>query len=288
MAWLAGFLSTALSMGIATSTANAGVVPDGALQGTLRPPASLDADGPYKRSTAPPPPEWRVAQAVQLAAPPSPPAKPPHVFFADHFSGAALSNDWEIINGNPEHYVIDSGDLLIVARSVGGLGNDKSENIFRLKKPLPDGNWVITVKLNVEIQTMRENFTFGVMDDSQTYLAARLHSIPGGCCAPNRLGLDAIKVAGNQTTEFDVSVALPAAAAQPISVRLKKDGYAYRAGINFTGQVDNGGNPAWVETGAVTSLHPPHIFALNAAQWEVTTGETPFRVISVSIEQDAK
>jgi hypothetical protein len=288
MAWLASFLSTALSMGVGTSAANAGIVPDWAPQGTLRPPVSLGVDGLYHASRSPPSPEWHVAQAVQLATPPSPPAKPPHVFFADHFSGTQLSNEWEVVNGNPEHYVIDGGDLLIVARSVGGLGNDKSENILRLKKPLPDGNWVITVKLNVEIQTMHENFTFGVMDDSQTYLVARLHSVPGGCCAPNHLGLDVIKVAGSQTTAFDVSAALPAAAAQPISVRLKKDGYAYRAGINFTGQVDNGGNPTWAETGAVTSLHPPHMFALNAAQSEQTTGETPFHIISVTIEQDAK
>lgn len=288
MAWLASFLSIALSIGDGTSAANAGIVPDGPQQGTLRPPASFDVDVPYHASRSPPSREWHVAQALQLATPPSPPAKPPPVIFADHFSSTGLSNEWEVVNGNPEHYVIDSGDLLIIARSVGGLGNDKSENIFRLKKPLPDGNWVITVKLNVEIQTMRENFTFGVMDDSQTYLAARLHSVPGGCCAPNRLGLDTIKVAGNQTTEFDVSVALPAAAAQPISLRLKKDGYAYRAGINFTGQVDNGGNPVWAETSALTSLHPPHMFALNAAQWEQTTGETPFRIISVTIEQEAK
>jgi len=248
----------------------------------------LDAGRLYHPSGSAPSPEWHVAQAVQLATPPSPPAKPPHVIFADHFSGTGLSNEWEVVNGNPEHYVIDSGNLLIVARSVGGLGIDKSENIFRLKKPLPDGNWGITIKLDVEIQTMRENLIFGVMDDAQNYLAARLHSVLGGCCAQNHLGLDVIKVVDNQLTEFDVSVALPTAAAQPISVRLKKDGYAYRAGINFTGQVDNGGNPVWTETGAVTSLHPPHMFALNAAQWEQTTGETPFRIVSVTIEQDAK
>jgi hypothetical protein len=234
--------------------------------------------------------ELQVAQALPLATPPAAPAiaaKPPQTVFSDHFPGSELANVWEVINRNQDNYIVEGGNLLIIARTVGALGNEKSQNIFRLNKPMPDSNWVITVRMNVEFQTLRESFTFGLIDDPQNYLTAQLYS-RSTCCGNSDLMLRINKVSSGQTTEFEQPATPTNAAQQPISIRLTKDGHEYRAGVNFAGQVDKDGKPVWVDTGSVTSLRPPRTFAMNAAQWEQTTGESPFRINSVTIETPAR
>jgi hypothetical protein len=235
----------------------------------------------------PPSAELQVAQAVPLATPPAAPTKPPQTVFSDHFPGTELASVWEVVNRNPDNYIVEGGNLLIIARSVGGFGSDKSQNIFRLNKPMPDSNWVITVTLNVKFQTLRESFAFGLLDDPQNYLAAQLYA-RSTCCGYSDLVLQILKISGGQTTQFDVPVTPTKTAAQPISVRLTREGHEYRASVNFAGEVDNVGNLVWVDTGSVTSLHAPKTFALSASQSEQTSGESPFRIISVTIEAPAK
>ena len=71
---------------------------------------------------------------------------------------------------------------------------------------------------------------------------------------------------------------------QPISVRLIKKVHEYRAAVNFAGEVDKAGEPVWLETGIVTSLHPPTTIVMNASQQDNVTGESTFHISSVKIE----
>ena len=219
---------------------------------------------------------------MQLASPPATLPAKPQTIFAEHFTGNDLGSAWEVINRNPDNYIVEGGNLLIVARTPGGFGNDKAANIFRLTKPMPDGNWGVTVRFAVEFQTLRESLFVGLMDDAQNYLAAQLYS--RSVCCDTDLILRIVKVSGGQTTEFTQSLPPTKSAAQPLALRLRKDGHEFRAGISFAGQPDKDGNPVWIETGSVTSLRPPKSFALNASQWEQTTGESPFRISAVTIE----
>src|SRR6202008_459880 len=132
----------------------------------------------------------------------------------------------------------------------------KTPNMFRLNKPIPDSNWVITLRFNVKFQTLRENLTFGLIDDAQNYLSAQLYA-RSACCGASDLVLRIAKVSGGQVTEFAQGVTPTSTAAQPIAIRLRKEGHEYRAGVSFANQLDKDNNPVWVDTGSVTSLRPP-------------------------------
>jgi hypothetical protein len=241
--------------------------------------------------------DLRTAQAVPLASPPAQlptaAAKAAGSVFSENFPGAQLSKAWEVVDPNPENYSVEGGALIIVARSAGGFGKDKNENLFRLNQTIPDSNWVITVSFNMEVQTWREALEFGLRDDSKNYIEAVLYTWTN-CCGSKSLTSELARLSSGQTTKFEVAVAKDQdvdkaiSAKQPFSVRLTKEGHEYRAGVNFAGQVDNAGKPVWVETGSVFSLHPPKTFALIGTQWDNTDGESPFYVKSVTIEAPTK
>src|SRR5215472_11320525 len=143
-----------------------------------------------------------VAQAVQLGSAPATPGARP--IFSDDFSGPELSSDWEVVNRDPDSYLVENHYLLILANSVGGLEKEKSKNIFRLRKSLPDTDWVITAKLNAKVQTAREVFSLGLYDDAKNSLTASLYS-SRDCCS-TRLRLQISKVSAGQTVEMHVDV----------------------------------------------------------------------------------
>jgi hypothetical protein len=232
----------------------------------------------------------QAQQVLPMNAPPPLPPPPraavPPVIFSDHFPGSELASVWDVANRNPENYLVENDKLLIVARTPGGFGDDKSMNIFRLNKPIPDANWVITIKFTAEVQTWRESLMFGLIDNPQNYLAAQFYS--WNSCCDSGLILRVMKVADGQTTQFDLPVKPAKAGIVPIAIRLKRDGHEYRAGLNFEGEVDKDGNPLWVETKSVASLHPPKTFAIDASQWEATKGESEFYLSAVTIEAPAR
>jgi hypothetical protein len=234
--------------------------------------------------------EMRYAQAVPLGnAPAAPGAKP---FFSTDFggrdlSGADLSRDWEVENPDPDGYLLEDHALLIVASSFGGLDKEKSRNIFRLRSPLPDADWVVTLRLKAEFQTFKEAFAFGLYDDQKNFLAASLYS-SHDCCS-GYLTLQLVKVVGGQMTEMHVpafkkegpgTIVLD----EPASLRLQRSGHGFRASVSFAGQADAAGNPVWQQTPTLTVVRPPRSFVMLGSQWEQNSGETAFRVVAVTIE----
>ncbi len=115
-----------------------------------------------------------------IIAPSKPVANPvlapvPTKFFEDGFDGEDLTDGWDVINPNPDRYVVDSGELIMIAGTPAGAPSQKNmENIITHDKALPKGDWEIEVDFKIEMQQGSEAFYFGVMNDHKGWMAAGL------------------------------------------------------------------------------------------------------------------
>ena len=96
-------------------------------------------------------------------------------YFLDEFEGGELESHWILINPDTESLLVEDGMLLLLASE--GIANpfdqEKATNILRLKQPMPNGDWNITVQYLVERQTLRESLNLGLYADSENYLVGR-------------------------------------------------------------------------------------------------------------------
>jgi hypothetical protein len=115
----------------------------------------------------------KVFTSIELAsfgAPLEPVVSRAHFF--DDFSGNELSADWEVLNPDTSSYVVEKGELLILNGSEVSLSAGSVPNLFRLKKPMPEGDWQITMRLQLDVQTRYEWFGFGLHKDQDNHLMA--------------------------------------------------------------------------------------------------------------------
>lgn len=119
-----------------------------------------------------------VAEAREAAKAPPPPPKPapkvPKVWFEDHFDGTALSADWEVLNEDPDNYLVENGVLTLVVRDKVTASYGNAPNVLRLTKGLPKGDWTATMRFTVDPQTFGEVVRLGVAKDHENSLFAAL------------------------------------------------------------------------------------------------------------------
>lgn len=107
---------------------------------------------------------------AQTEPEPEPVAK---LFFEDEFDGDDLSEGWEVENPNPDRYIAEAGELLMIAGLPASLpAQETMENIISHGAALPDGDWEIEVSLKLEAQNGWETFHFGVRNDFDGWMAA--------------------------------------------------------------------------------------------------------------------
>ncbi|MFY0613836.1 MAG: caspase family protein [Hyphomicrobiaceae bacterium] len=110
------------------------------------------------------------------AAKPDKPAKPTAagVYFLDDFEGADLSKDWDVMNPDPDAYIVEDGSLTVLLSDIQKPTIDTITNVFRLLKPIPKGDWTMTAKFSFAPQTMSEWLSIGVMKRDGTGLMTSL------------------------------------------------------------------------------------------------------------------
>jgi len=233
------------------------------------------------------------------------PTKPKQaIYFKDEFSGAELAEHWEVANPNPEQYVVENGDLLLLGKEVGGISKPTIPNIVKLKKALPAGNWTITVEFTPDFKTSKDVFSAGLFTDNKNHIAATLFGNTSFCCdvgsRANAVVLQNAKVSGGAATKFEKPIGRPHSShsqsfvqyvkSRNINVRsllqIVKTGRSYRTRFHHMKNVDQNGNPIWVESEKVTSLRAPRTFFMNTSQWDKNDGESLFHIHSVKIEQN--
>ena len=243
-----------------------------------------------------------MKEQVVAAAPPQPtsppaPAEPPKapglkVIFDDSFDGKALKDQWAVLNPNPEQFVVEKDELMVISSKSGKMEDETIANAFRLKQPIPDGDWVFTVKLNPDLQTSAEQFTLSLYQDKQNWIAASVGPVVNNGQQGTGINTSFIKQSKGQPTSFgkwvladdglsgdafmkDFSKRHP-----NVLIRLSKTGHDYTAGFNFS----NGDPTKWIVLDKLTALHADGKLMITFNQVANVTGESSVHVKEVKIE----
>lgn len=207
----------------------------------------------------------------------------------DEFDGDKLSAHWEVLNGDPEGYIVEDGKLLIIGASQGHLKSAKVPNIIRLKAAPPKGDWVATIKFTMPYQTGREAPFLAIYEDKDNHLAASTNawSYYGGTRGA-RMYLSGWKRTKGKESSFDKviwggakgKVFTAEQAPNPILLRITKKGRTYTPAYRLEGM-----KPAkWVEHERLTVLRPKGSLAIGIFQAQKVKGETPLSVDWFKIE----
>lgn len=243
-----------------------------------------DAGG-FKQALA----EVKLAAATEPEPAPAAPAATE--VFRDDFDGDGLAGHWEVINPNPDGYIVEDGVLSILADGETSIFDrrDDQPNLMRLTTPLPDGDWTATVRVKPSIATFREIYSLSLYTDKDSFLAGSVYAGVSSHAGHVFFNVLARKVAGGKNTDFDQNVhysgvklghrnvsaeirkytAQAAAEVDAILIRMRKVGRSYfiAAKVEPGPQHADAAAVDWVELNKLTSLRPPGKFlTLSAGQ----------------------
>lgn len=250
--------------------------------------------------------EFRVAVAevqTEVAKAPEPepePAPEPELYFEDDFAEADLAEVWEVKNPNPDAFIVEDDQLLMVSSAKSGFNVAETPNLIILGEELPKGDWTMTATVTAEYATSREDFWMGLVEDEQNYVAARLFSA-GDKYYGWTLNLRIEKASNGEVAYFDTKLKglscnvcnenrmfpnFAETIAEPIKVSLIREGRKMYARAEIEGDVDEDGNQVVYTTDAVSTLRLPGDPAITVGQYEKVNGETLFFIDRIEITKD--
>ncbi len=209
--------------------------------------------------------------------------------FVDEFNGDAIGSHWEIINEDPDSYIVEDGKLLIIGAGAAHIKNGSVANIIRLKSGLPQGNWVATIKFTIPYQTGYETPFLAIYEDkdNQIVTATGGWSRYGGISGA-QIYLGSWKRTKGKETSFSKliwgsasGVAFTAdQSPNPILLRITKKGRSYTPAYKLVGMKQT----EWIEHEKITVLRPKGSLAFGIFQAKKVNGETPMSVDWFKIE----
>jgi Ca-activated chloride channel family protein len=250
-----------------------------------------------------------VQQASQTAKEPEPEPEPkpvakgPAIYFEDNFDGEDLGPDWEILNPDPDAYLVENGILTMVSADKTPATYAEAENVLRINKPIPSGDWTMTARFVFRPQTMGETFSIGVAKDNENSLLASLH-MRSYNYALTETFVRGDKIARGEATGFERSLLniesrdIEVRASQfsdkvkAVQLRLEKSGRNYVAALRF--EATNPGaegavSEEWYTVQELTSLRAPGdaftiVFGSNSNDYTPNSGEGLVQVDWVKVE----
>jgi len=211
--------------------------------------------------------------------------------FRDDFDGDELAEHWEIVNANPDNFIVDDGYLVVISDVVDDLGNPdavQGTNLFKLDFEMPRGDWRMTAKFDTDFQTLVETVRIGVMDKPDKHIEANYRIEPFYTSI-----LKTSKRSGDDVTFFEQHLAAESdpqlfrqliGGDDSIELQLTKTGRKYAARYRPLAGEDND----WVEADAVSQLRLKGFPFLYFTQGYDTGGETEFLVDWLKIEVPAE
>ena len=245
----------------------------------------------------------QVAQAApQPPKPPKPKKKGPKEVFRDDFNGEDLADHWEVLKPNPDAFIVEDGSLLIVSGTPGSLANETVENVFKLSKPLPKGDWTITAKFSTDFQTGLERAFIGIFDNRDNYLEVSLRAVikPSGLNFFATFDVGAVRRSKGKDKTASLKLWSGGKFAdhytpgpftngiknfpQPVLLRLQKKGRSYIGSAKLEGAKE----PKWLNLDKFTILRQKGKVALGLYQTKKAEGEGTMLVDWVKIEVPEK
>lgn len=240
-----------------------------------------------------------VEELKQVAEATPEPVKEPELYFIDDFDGDELKEHWEVINPDPDAFIVEEGSLLVIGSKKSDLSTEDIPNLFKLNKPMPEGDWSVTAKFTIDLNTSLEKLNLALYNDKENYIAALILSINNMYWGSNPyyghgVKLQTVKNENAKITAFEAWVAktrclhcgpehawaktMQQTFKQPVYLRLEKKGRKYSASAKIEGAEE------WVKTDELTSLRAKGNLVIGIAQLDVTTGESVLKVDWVKIE----
>jgi hypothetical protein len=197
------------------------------------------------------------------------------VYFFDDFDGEELSKDWDVMNPDPDAYIVENGMLTVLLGEVEKPSMETVPNIFRLLKPVPKGDWTMTIRLVFVPQTMSEWLATGVMKRDGAGISTTLQVHTSNYGRETRVYVRGDKKTRRESTFSQELIKLYTNDARDIIqrsegfkqyfkaayLRLAKTGRRYTAALKF--EPATPGDPKktvaadWVELPKLTSLRVP-------------------------------
>ncbi len=235
----------------------------------------------------------RVAAAAPALSKVDPPKAPGlKVIFDDNFDGKALKDQWEVLKPNPDQFVVEKNELMVISSKSGKMEDGTIANAFQLKQPIPDGDWVFTAKFNPDLQTNFEQFTLSLYKDKQNWIAASVGPVVNNGQQGTGINTSFVKESNGQPTSFEKWVLADDGLSGDaflkgfsqrhpnVLIRLTKTDHDYTAGFNFS----NGDPAKWIVLDKLTSLHADGKLMITFNQVADVKGESSVHVKEVKIE----
>ncbi len=203
--------------------------------------------------------------------------------FIDEFDGSSLKKSWEVINPNDDHMIVEDDALLVLSTKPGTIKVENIENLLRLTKPMPEGDWIITAKFTIEYQTFREHLRIGIYDDNDNWIIAENYLTKDGY-GNGIIHTRARKSAKAEEKSFDQHLAggkgrnFAESYSKPQYLQLRKQGRKYLVSAKFEDQEN------WMELQKLTSLHGKGNLVIGFSQYAQVSGESFVKIDSVKIE----
>ena len=222
------------------------------------------------------------------------PAPTTNAFFEDNFDGESLGERWSVRNEDDESCIVEDGKLLIVADQPASLNEaEKMRNLFTLNTPLPRGDWILSARCIVDVQTAHENLFPGLYEDMDNYIVANTSFNSTYYYEQAGMTSGAHKRAKGKDTTFNkdvwrhpntktTTVAEQATGLNtPFIVRLKKVGRSYYVSVL---QEQENKASEWVEMEKLTSLRAKGQFVLGFSLNKKVAGEGTAEIDWVKVE----
>ena len=220
----------------------------------------------------------------------------------DDFDGEELAEHWEIINPNPDAFIIEGGKLLILGTGLAYLEDKKASNLFRHTQELPKGDWRLTAKVQMEFQTPSESFNLAAYDSHERFISSILFIWKG--YSGHRVGSMAMKYTKGKKQSFENGLIIKRETSKtkakieiremarkyPYLVRLEKKGRKYTASMKI--EIDSDEKVkgyeitrGWWKMKELTSLRPLKNAVFNLSLGSKSgKGESSVKVDYVMLE----
>lgn len=204
-------------------------------------------------------------------------------YFSDDFDGEDLKKEWEVINPNDEQLIVEDGSLLMLSTKPGSIKGENIENLLRLSKPLPKGDWTITAKFTIEYQTWREHLRLGLYDDKDNWIIAENYI----AAYYDRIACRTRKSAKGQESSFEGNLAhiktnhdrkFLESHSKPQYLRLRKQGRNYVVSGKFDDQEN------WLELQKLTALRAKGNLIIGFSLYDKVAGESFVKIDWIKIE----
>lgn len=237
--------------------------------------------------------EIEIAQVEPALA--SEPERALTVYFEDEFDGEDLADHWEVVNPNPDQYIVEDGKLLLISGpNESGFSVPETPNLLTIDVGVPKGDFELSALVSADYATAREEFWIGLYESELNYVAARLHTYRHDGW---KLFLQVRKNSGGEVTYFENELArmecranacgegrmfpdFAKTIAAPIRISLVRNGRKTFARAEMTGA---DGKPLVLATDSLSVLRLPGKPTIAAGQQENVGGETLFYVDGVEI-----